>query len=59
MAAHSSILAEKTPRTEKTGGSQVYGYSSWGHKWLDMIEQPTTTSSLKLGFSGAAQISVG
>ena len=33
MAALSSIVAWRIPRTEEPGG-----YSSWGHKELDMTE---------------------
>ena len=34
MAAHSSILAWRTPWTKEAGG-----LSPWGHKELDMTEQ--------------------
>ena len=33
MAAHSSILAWRIPRTEEPGG-----YSPWGHKELDVTK---------------------
>ena len=33
MATHSSILAWRIPLREEAGG-----YSSWGHKELDMTE---------------------
>ena len=37
MATHSSILAWRIPWTEEPGGLQ--GYSPWGCKELDMMEQ--------------------
>ena len=37
MAAHSSILAWRIPRTEEVGGLQ-----SMGHKGLDTTERPST-----------------
>ena len=35
--AHSSILAWRNPH----GQSSLVGYGSWGHKELDMTEQPS------------------
>ena len=37
MATHSSILAQKIPRTEELGG-----YSPWGCKEWDRTERPST-----------------
>ena len=40
MTTYSSILAWRTPWTE-----DLAGYSSWGHKQLDMTEEQTLSVS--------------
>ena len=39
MATHSSILAREIPWTEEPVLCRLAGYSPWGHKELDTIEQ--------------------
>ena len=51
MALHSSVLAWKIP-----GQRSLEGYSPWGHKESDMIQQLTHTHTHSLGRPGGIQV---
>ena len=48
MAAHSSILAWRSPWTEEAGGSQSMGAQTVGHDWVTNTHTHTQIASLLL-----------